>query len=385
MIALLKKTLGEWREHRRFKLASPELKSIVFYSEGESHWPHLEPVIENLTHEFAREICYVTSSKKDFELRSRLKGVHAFCIGEGVMRTAFFMNLIADVLVMTMPDLNSFHIKRSMAAKVHYVYVFHSIVSTHMIYREKAFDNFDTILTVGPHHDAEIRATESLYGLNPKNLVPHGSGRLDGILAEDRPSLDFDSINSRSEVRVLVAPSWGPNGLLETKGEQVVEVLLKSGFNVTVRPHPMTTRNCPEVINRLRKFEGNDNFNLEVDVSSNDSFYKSHILISDWSGSAFEFAFGLLRPVVFVETPRKINNPKYVEIEFEPIEVSFREKIGKVLLPCDINKLPQMLDEIIVSANHFEESIASTRSLAVHNLNSSGLIGATEVNKISKA
>ena len=60
-----------------------------------------------------------------------------------------------DVVVMTMPDLNQFQIKRSRFS-VHYVHVQHSLVSLHMIYRKGAFDHFDTVFC-SYHHIAEIR------------------------------------------------------------------------------------------------------------------------------------------------------------------------------------------------------------------------------------
>ena len=33
-------------------------------------------------------------------------------------------------------------------------------------------------------------------------------------------------------------------------------------------------------------------------------------MVSDWSGVAMEFAFGLERPVLFIDVPRKTNNPE---------------------------------------------------------------------------
>ena len=41
------------------------------------------------------------------------------------------------------------------------------------------------------------------------------------------------------------------------------------------------------------------------------SFYKADIMISDWSGAAFEFAMGLEKPVVFIDTKEKINNTDF--------------------------------------------------------------------------
>ena len=113
-----------------------------------------------------------------------------------------------DVVVMTMPDLNQFQIKRSRFS-VHYVYVQHSLVSLHMIYRKGAFDHFDTVFCSGDHHIAEIRAMESKYKLPRKNLVKHGYGRLDSILSERarrrRSSADRPAVKKH----VLIAPSLG--------------------------------------------------------------------------------------------------------------------------------------------------------------------------------
>ena len=81
----------------------------------------------------------------------------------------------SKLVIMTMPDLNQFHIKRSKASKeVNYLYIFHAIVSSHMVYRKGAFDYYDTIFCVGPHHVEEIRKTEELYQLDSKKLVSIG-------------------------------------------------------------------------------------------------------------------------------------------------------------------------------------------------------------------
>ena len=67
------------------------------------------------------------------------------------------------VFIMTMPDLGTFYLKRSVHP-VHYVYLFHNMVSSHMTFKPGAFDHFDTIFCVGPHHIDEIRKTENHDG-----------------------------------------------------------------------------------------------------------------------------------------------------------------------------------------------------------------------------
>ena len=49
-------------------------------------------------------------------------------------------------------------------------------------------------------------------------------------------------------------------------------------------------------------------------IESIQNYFDNDILISDWSGSAFEFAFGTLRPVIFLDLPKKINNESYIKL-----------------------------------------------------------------------
>ena len=140
---------SNWRAMRRFQKLRPAERSIVFYSEGAAYWVHFEPIVDYLVDKLGRTICYVSSSPDDPGLHQGILRILPFCIGEGSVRTMWFSWLQADVMVMTMPDLQSFHIKRS-RWRVHYVYVYHSLVSTHMIYRAGAFDHYDTVFCAGP-------------------------------------------------------------------------------------------------------------------------------------------------------------------------------------------------------------------------------------------
>ena len=88
---------------------------------------------------------------------------------------------------------------------VHYVYLFHSIFSTHSYLREGAIDNYDTIFCVGEHHVNEIKETEKVYGLKPKKLIKYGFGRLDTLINEKKNY----KVSSNTTNLVLIAPSYG--------------------------------------------------------------------------------------------------------------------------------------------------------------------------------
>ena len=141
-----------YRGARGFKKLPRADRSIVVYAEDSGSWPHLGPIIESLIETHKRRVVYLASSATDPVLGGCRDGILPFFIGSGHVRTWLFRGLEAGVLVMTMPDLDNFHVKRSFY-RVHYLYVHHSIVSTHMIYRKGAFDHFDTICCVGPHHE----------------------------------------------------------------------------------------------------------------------------------------------------------------------------------------------------------------------------------------
>ena len=160
----------ERKELEKFNKLNLDERSIVFYSEDVSSFVHFEQIIHELTEKMGYCICYVTSAKDDPMLNKQNKRIRVFYIGHGAMRTKFFMELKTEVLVMTMPNLETHFIKRSRVYPVHYVYVFHSMVSTHKIYEKGAFDHFDSIFCAGPHHVEEISATESVYNLNHKKI-----------------------------------------------------------------------------------------------------------------------------------------------------------------------------------------------------------------------
>ena len=373
---------NERKELEKFNELDLDERSIVFYSEDISSFVHFEQIIHELTEKMGCQICYVTSAKDDPILTSQNKRIKAFYIGHGAIRTKFFMELKAEVLVMTMPNLETYFIKRSKVYPVHYVYVFHSIVSTHTIYRKGAFDHFDSIFCVGPHHVEEISATESVYDLKHKNLVKYGYGLLDN-LQTNKSMKNQQRCTEDGKKKILVAPSWGKNGLLETKGLELVKILLDGGYHVTVRPHPMTIRKWSKTIKAIEnEFKSNANFEIEKDVSTFESLYSAYGLISDWSGIAIEYAFACELPVLYIDGSPKINNSSYDKIACEALEITIRNLIGKVISPNELESLPKIIESTYENIDNFKTKIQEVRDKTVFNLGESGMNGAQEIIKI---
>jgi YidC/Oxa1 family membrane protein insertase len=324
-------------------------------------------------------ICYVTSVKDDPIFSTANKNIHPFYVGDGTARTKFFLTLKAKILIMDMPDLETFHIKRSKVHNVHYIYIFHSMFSVHSYLRKGAVDNFDTIFCVGEHHEKEIRETERVYGLKQKNLLQYGFGRLDKLLKE-REDLKG---NKTDEKLIIIAPSYGEKNLLEICGEKLIEILLKENFKVLLRPHYRILDDSTKLINSIKgKFAKNENFIFEEGIIPSESFHNSKCLISDWSGISFEYAFVFEKPVIFIDVPKKILNSEFDKISSEPIEITIREKIGKTVSPDNLDKIPDLIKKIDIDSNLISDEIKEIRSKTVFNINKSASVGAEYIKKI---
>ncbi len=368
----------------RFKRDLKGSRNLVIYSEGEQYSSFLMPVLRELSLFNDINIFYLSSELEDSLLERTINGVKSYFIGKGSCLIYALNFLKADALVMTMPDLNTFHIKRSPNCN-QYIYFHHSMVSTHMVYREGAFDQFDTMLCVGPYHKKEVRKWEQHRNLPKKLLLEHGYGPLDTI-RKINTQIGMFPRNKNGSLNILFAPSWGAHGLMENYAPEVIEPLLKAGHSVIVRPHPRSEKLSKKSLDSLEaNFKSWKKFRVAKGISQFDSLCESHLLISDWSGVAMEFAFGLERPVLFIDVPRKINNFGYQELAITPIEISYREEVGIVLSIEEIDKLADKIEELYETAKIFQIKIKKSRQQNIYNLDKSGKIGAMHIYNLVKS
>ena len=369
----------EWKELKKFEKLTDKERSIIFYAENEASMNHFRLLISELTEIKNLQICYVTSVKNDPIFSSKNKNILPFYIGDGTTRTKFFLTLKTKILIMDMPDLDRFHIKRSKVYPVHYIYIFHSMFSIHSYLRKGALDNYDTIFCVGEHHKKEIRATEERYGLKEKKLIEYGFGRLDTLMWEKKK---FQKTDMKNKNLVLITPTYGENNLLKICGKDLIKILLQEGFTVMLRPHYKILKDSKKLINSIiESFGNNPDFILEEGIIPSEKFHNSKCMISDWSGISLEYAFTFERPVILIDLPKKNLNPNSGDIPIEPIEISIREKIGHVVSPNNLEKIPEIIKNL--DNDNFSEQIRKIRSELVYNIGKSAKIGAEIIEKNS--
>lgn len=364
-------TKREKEDYKRF--FSIANKHLVFYSEGSGFYKYYKAIIEYLLKHSNVIIHYITSDPSDEILKNNNSQIKAYYIGPKKLIT-LMMKMDADLVVMTMPDLNQFHIKRSyIRDDIEYIYIPHGMDSLNMTMRKGSMDHYDTIFCVGPHQKEEIEKTEAVYGLPSKRLVEWGYGLLDDMKTE----FEKNTVQKKLEKQIIIAPSWQDGNIVESCLEEILSLLDGKGYQITVRPHPQHIRHYPEKMNLLKeKYSFSTNIKIQTDFSSNSTVFEADLLITDWSGIAYEFAYTTNRPVLFINTPMKVMNPEYQKIDTIPLNIILREEIGRSLdLEC-ISDITDSVSYLMENQELYSKKIKEFVGHCVYNLGKSGEVGA---------
>jgi len=366
----------EWRAYRAFRALPRDERRIVFLAESHQDWHHFRPVLDHLTGPLGETVLYVCADAGDPAMHQQSPRIRAFCVGKGLPRIWFCQFVEADVLVTQILDLGNLELKRSVHP-VHYVFMTHSLTSTHMADRADSYDHYDTILLCGPHMEREIRRREGMQGLPAKRLIPHGYGRLDELIANRR---EPPPVRADADIHVLLAPSWGPQMILNACGMEIVDLVLAAGFRITLRPHYQTRWQTPELIDRIvAKHRGNPRFALVEQMAERDSLFDSHVMITDWSGAGQDYGMGLEKPVIYIDLPLKSRNDAWAALGMEPFESYVRDKLGALLPPAELARLPALIRELVRDPGRFRGNVAGLRAEWVYNVGRSGIAGAEAI------
>lgn len=347
-------------------------KHLVFYSESSGFYKYFRGIIEYILDNTNLNIHYITSDPKDaiFELATSRTQIKPYYIGEKRLIT-LMMKMDADIVVMTMPDIQNFHIKRSYVRKdIEYIYIPHTMASMNLTMRNACIDHYDTIFCTGKHQREETEKTEIAYNLPKKTLVDWGYCLLDQMRA------DYKESASSGEKTVLVAPSWHKGNIVDNCLDELLEGLRGRGYKIIVRPHPQHVRLMPDRMDALKtKFAADKDIEIQTDFSSNSTVFDADMMITDWSGIAFEYAFTTYKPVLFIDTPMKIMNPEYQKIDTVPFNIWMREEVGKVIAISEASGAVSVIDEMFASAEEYKENIKKHVYEYVYNLDHSGEVG----------
>jgi CDP-Glycerol:Poly(glycerophosphate) glycerophosphotransferase len=342
--------MGFLSEYKQVTKVVQQKHSVVFYAESRHYFQYFEKLITDLLAYSDMDICYITSDARDPLLTiapARIKPIYAKW-----MLGFLFTRIKADVMIMTMPDLDNFLFKRSKHVDT-YIYMFHAAVSTHQQYRKRAFFNYDAIFCTGDYQEKEIRIAEKLYGKKEKMIIHYGYPLFDAIKKKAGERRMGQAVPT-----ILIAPSWFEGCIFDTCLEELLQQLAAIPCKTILRSHPEYEKRKKQEFRKIQQLVArHPGMSMDDLPDVMERLTSTDILVTDRSGIAFEFAIGVGKPVLFIDTVLKKVNPDWRELDLEPIENSLRTQLGIAVLPSQLDQLAQKIKELEEGATAFRQKM----------------------------
>jgi YidC/Oxa1 family membrane protein insertase len=358
--------------------SNKKLRRLVFYGESPIQYRYYEDYIEHILRNSDYEICYLASDPDDPVFARREPRIVPFFI-RNTLNTVF-SRLDSKVLVIANPDLNKGAVKRA-PPPVHHVYAFRGIASTHQGYRLGAFDHYDSLLCVAPYQAVEIRKTEEIYKLTPKSLPIVGYPLVDRLYREHQLWLEKAQIERSAEQPpvCLLAPTWDPFGrasIFDTCVTQLIDELAKTKFEVWIRPHPEFAKRFPKRMEAIAaQAQKTGNVRLQTELASMECIHRADILVTDHSSISFDYVLATERPVLFINTPLRIDNSECSRLGIEPIENKLRSSLGAAIELDKLSTVSRTIESLFAQKEEFKTKVQALRDILVSNWQTSGQVG----------
>ena len=322
---------------------------LVIFSDDKRYWQTFEPVIRELDSR-SFDMRYMTASPDDQALKSSYPHLHAEFIGEGNKAFAKLNFLKATILLSTTPGLDVYQWKRSRDVR-YYVHLPHGSNDATTGYRSFGLDFYDAVLLSGEYQKTAMRKLEQLRGEAEKEAVIVGVPYMDEMV---RRLADCPELPPHPRT-VLVAPTWGASSIFSKYGAAFIDTLVRTGYHVILRPHPQSFTADKELMDTLMSaYPDSDQLEWNRDPDNFEVLRRSDIMISDYSGVIFDFAFVFDKPVICADTEMNVD-PLDAWWLGEPLwAVTALPRIGPRLTADKLGELKALIDAAIDDPSYTE-------------------------------
>lgn len=319
---------------------------IAIYSDDKRYWRIFEPVCRELGKR-GMEVIYLTQSEDDPGLSSGLENVKAEYIGSDNKAFARLNYLKATILLATTPGLEVYQWKRSPDVDW-YVHILHAPTEV-VTYRMFGLDYYDAVLLSGDYQARDIRNLEEMRKLPEKELVQIGIPFMD----EMAKRLAGDTAQPEHPRTVLLAPSWGKSAILSVYGGSIIETLLATDYHVIVRPHPQSFTSEKELLEELMaRYPASEQLEWNRDTDNYDVLRRSDILISDFSGVAFDFSLVYDKPIIYTDPAFNLDVYDAWWLDYPIWTLGALPRVGCQLTPENMGCLKQTIDTCLENADY---------------------------------
>ena len=314
---------------------------IIIYGEDKRYYNVFKPIIEELINLEIPTIYYSSSyDDKIFEIKSDF--LKSEFIGTGNKAYAKLNFIEADICLMTTPNLDVFQLKRSKGVKK-YVHITHSSAetSTYCLY---SLDFFDAVFLNGEHQIRDIRELENKRNTIIKDLYVVGNPYLDE-LSKMKETITKENNNKKT---ILIAPSWGMNCLFRRFGENLLDNIVNSDYNIIIRPHPQSLISDKDIIDKFQnRYKDKNNVEWDFNRVNIYSLSKADIMLSDFSGVIFDYAFLFEKPVIIPSFTFDKRGTDAIEIDEEVWTFETIPKISFKLDENNFSNISQIIEDSI--------------------------------------
>ena len=339
---------------KQSKLEGNKIPYLIF-AEVKRYWEVFKPICD----EFEKrgiDVVYWTSSPDDPALKQEYKHVKFEFVGEGNKAFAKLNLVNASVVIATTPGLEVYQWKRSKFAD-HYIHILH-MPNDVASYRMFGTDYFDSVLLSGEYQIDQIRELEEKRNLPSKDLALTGIPYMDSLMQKAKSAQKIES----DKTTVLLAPSWGESAIFSRYGSKVIEELVKTGYNIIIRPHPQTFVSEKDMIEKIMKeYPDNDQIRWDRNPDNFDSLNRADILISDFSGVFFDFALVFDKPIIYADTSFDPICYDYSWLDEEPWTYSILPYLGKQLTADNMSDIKSVIDDCL-NDNKYKEGRDKARA-----------------------
>lgn len=338
----------------RFKLSGGKVEAnskkipFVIFSDNKRYWSIFEPICREMDKR-GKKVVYLTMSEDDPALDNPYPNITAEFMGSENKAFTRLNFLNATIVLSTTPGLDVYQWKRSKEVK-YYVHIPHA-ASEITLYRMFGIDYYDAILLSGDYQVKDVRNLEKLRKLPEKELVKVGIPYMDKMAERLKNSGPVPE----HPKTVLLAPTWGQSAIFSVHGTKIIDMLIKTGYHVIIRPHPQSFTSEKELINKImQEYPDSEQIEWNRDTDNFEVLRRSDILISDFSGVIFDFALVYDKPVIYTDPKFDVSLYDAWWLKTPLWTTSALPRIGRELTEESMENLKELIDSCLNDPEYAE-------------------------------
>ena len=336
------------------KKLNKDLKIVFFYFPVKSYQNNILELIDEIKKEKNLEVILAYNLGSSNEVKNYNK--------------AFFLNLGYLKYINSVDIFLSSYVVYEFPDSLNKIYINHDIYDAPWVNPEKekklikTLKGYDYIFLSSDIAISDLQRKINQY-LDIKIDEKKNSLINTGYLKLDHVYQNLKNSNS-IEDSILLAPTLSSMlidyNLDRFLDSMIKEILKNDKFKVIYRPHPGDIINKEKnliIKNINEKYKNQPNFSLDDNTSYLESYRKSKILITDFSGTAYTYAFSKLRPVIFFSK----NEERLIKSDLNEL-FYFKDRtiVGKIIQNIDrLNEEIYSTDKLI---NYYSNEIELLRS-----------------------